>query len=127
MKDLDVHPKRHHTDIAYPPFREELRQEFGKDKRSLKLIVELTHIIARQLHGPMCAAFAKKADAATQVRFREMRMIKTNDRNFQGAADRDRFPPNLIRVAGFEDVRPLTLYNFLDGTHVHEGAVARGA
>src|SRR6266480_5036005 len=109
MKDLDVHPKRHHTDTAYPPFREELRQEFGRHKRSLKSIVELAHIIARQLHGAMCAAVAKKPDIAAQVRFREMRMIKTNDRNFQGATDRDRFPPNLIRIARFDDVRPLAL------------------
>ncbi len=66
----------------------------------------------------MRPAPAQKFRAAAQVRFRKMRMIKTNDRNFQRTADRNGFPPNLVWVARFDDVGVFALQDLFDRTQI---------
>jgi len=61
---------------------------------------------------------AKKLRAAAQIRLRKMRVIKTNDWDFQRPADRNRFPPDLVRVTRFDNVRAFTFQDLFDRTQV---------
>jgi len=45
-------------------------------------------------------------------------MIKTYDWNFQRTADRNGFPPNLVWVARFNDVRLFALQDLFDRTQI---------
>ena len=43
-----------------------------------------------------------------------MRVIKTNHRNSQRAPDLQCFPSELIRIGGFDDIRPFAFQDFFD-------------
>src|SRR6266536_4477909 len=101
LKNAGVHAEPDRAHIAHTPFRKDAGQKLGGHKRSLKAIVKLAHICARQLHGSMRPASAQEFRAAAQICFGEMRMVKANHRNFQGTTDRNRFPPNLVWVTRF--------------------------
>src|SRR6266496_2272275 len=118
LKNAGVHAEPDRAHIAHTPFRKDAGQKLGGHKRSLKAIVKLAHICARQLHGSMRSASAQEFRAAAQICFGEMRMVKANHRNFQGTADRNRFPSNLVWVTRFDDIRPFMFNNFFDGSQV---------
>src|SRR5207244_7836528 len=71
------------------------------------------------------AGAAKQARGIAQMCFWKVRMIKTDDRDFQHAPDRDRLPPDLVRIARFDDIRPVALDNFLDRAQVEQRTIAR--
>src|SRR5437660_1237013 len=52
-------------------------------------------------------------------------MVKSDDRDPERGAAMDRLPRDLVRVARFDDVRPLALENPLDLFQPQQHAVAR--
>ena len=56
----------------------------------------------------------------------KVRMVKPDDRDAQRLAGCQRFPGDLVGVAGFDDVGPFLFEHALDGREVDERPVARG-
>ena len=54
-----------------------------------------------------------------------MRVIKSNHRHAQRAADLQRFPAELIRIGGLDHIRPFPVQNFFHCAKIQQRAVLR--
>ena len=61
------------------------------------------------------------------VGLRKVGVIEADDRNIQAPPRGDGFPRELIRVAGFDDVRLFPFEHLFDEMEFQEGTIARGA
>ena len=127
IEDVDVNAKTHRPDIAHAPIAQNAPKIFGRDQRCLKTIVKIAHIAAGQIHHRLGRGPAKIFGGAAQIRFRKMRMIKTNDRNPERASGCNRFPCDLIRIARFDDVGTFAFQNFFDRAQIQQRAITRRA
>src|SRR5205823_14613908 len=73
----------------------------------------------------LARGLAKKFRSTADVRFREMRVIKSDHWDAQRFAAGNRFPCYLIWVARLDQVRPFTFQNLLNRPQVNQCAVTR--
>jgi hypothetical protein len=74
----------------------------------------------------MCRRFPKEHCALSHVRFREMRVVKSDHGYAQRAPDLQRFPAELIGIGRLDDIGLLTVQNFFNCPKIQQRAVLRG-
>src|ERR1043166_6428778 len=112
MKDINFHAEFYDVHIAHTPFSEQASKSGVCDKCRRETVVQFANITAGELHYPAGRSFAEKLRARAQMRFGEMGMIKTDDRNVQHSTRGHRVPTERKGIAGFDDVRTFAAQNF---------------
>lgn len=127
MKNLGVYPEVDTFDTFDTPVTKESCESGAGDECAFETVIEGPHIAATRVLSNRDSELAEIFRHRPNVSFREMGVIKSNDRDIQAPTRRDGLPRELIGVAGFDDVRPFLFKHLLDEMELQQGSITRGA
>ena len=113
--------------VRYAPIGEEASQRGRWHQRPLKSIVERPNVAARKIEKQFGHDFADELLQGAQIRLGKVRMIKADGRDPERLPRVDRFPCDLIRITGFDQVGSFRFENPLDRFQPQQHAVTRGS
>ncbi len=127
LKHFGVHAEIDGLHVFHAPVVQDGRQRRAGHKGARAAVVNVTHVAAGDFHHDLGGRLPEIFHGRAHVRLGEMGMVKPDDRDAERAAAGERFPSELVRVVGLDDVRPLGFEDALDGAQVQQHAVLRGA